>query len=165
MKHDRTPACILCGEEKAGGDNWFLLTENRWLDRLKVLYWDEALAGQQGVHCACSAAHLEQLVVHWMTTGSLEYPFARVPLEGENPLRELAAFRVPSCFEVNTRSARQIGELAVDRDSLQRALIENPQSLSAILDALLSAVDGHPINDTVETEEAESAFWMASREI
>ena len=59
-----------------------MLTENEWTDRLKILSWNETLAGHQGVLAACGAAHVQQMVVHWMAVGSLEYPLARVPRVG-----------------------------------------------------------------------------------
>jgi hypothetical protein len=36
--------------------------------------------------------------------------------------------------------ARQIGELAVDRESMERVLSDSPQSLQTILDALMDAL-------------------------
>jgi hypothetical protein len=57
-----------------------MLTENQWTDRLKILSWNETLAGHQGVLAACSAANVQQMVVHWMAVGSLEYPLARYHL-------------------------------------------------------------------------------------
>ncbi len=35
---------------------------------------------------------------------------------------------------------RQIGELAVDRESIERVLSDSPQSLQTILDALMDAL-------------------------
>jgi hypothetical protein len=64
-------------EQRQAQDGWFVLVENRWTDRLKILAWSEALASVDETHLACGAAHVKQLVVHWMTMGSLEYPFAK----------------------------------------------------------------------------------------
>src|ERR1700752_2981693 len=72
--------CAICGDERSSGETWFLVVENRWEDRIRLLRWHDGLAGREGVHRACSARHVEELVVHWMTTGSLEYPFARTAL-------------------------------------------------------------------------------------
>src|SRR5262245_60941734 len=69
--------CALCDEPRClTEDCWFLLVESRWQDRLKILKWDSTLALTPGFHSACCAAHAQLLVVHWMTTGSLTYPFA-----------------------------------------------------------------------------------------
>lgn len=52
--------------------------ENRWEDKLSILDWHDSLSRAAGVHRACCAAHVRELVVHWITMGSLNYPFARV---------------------------------------------------------------------------------------
>src|SRR5438067_4386704 len=80
MQQMRKHLCAICGDEKSAGRLWFLLAENRWEDKLKILQWDPQLARQDGIRRACSAAHVQELVVHWMTTGSLSYPFARAPM-------------------------------------------------------------------------------------
>jgi hypothetical protein len=84
MKTGTPVCCTICGEVRTHPDGWFLLTENQWTDRLKILSWNEALVGHQGVLAACSAAHVQQMVVHWMAVGSLEYPMAGTI--GHNPL-------------------------------------------------------------------------------
>jgi hypothetical protein len=132
--------CAICGEEKSPDDHWFLITESRWQDKLKILHWDDRLAAQAGIYHACSPAHVQETVVHWMTTGGLNYPFARV-----SPLtRSRSGLRHGTLLaelpEVDTSGARQIGELSVHRESMQRVLSENPYSLSTILEALLSAL-------------------------
>jgi hypothetical protein len=66
--------CAFCLEPRLYSDGWFLLTENRWTDRLKILGWNEALATKPGVHAACGAEHVQQLVIHWMAMGTLDYP-------------------------------------------------------------------------------------------
>jgi hypothetical protein len=90
---------------------------------------------------------VRELVVHWMITGRLDYPFAVVPPA------------VPSCdgnhsldlnetkpIEVDVRGSRLVGELAVHRESLTRILQENPQSLSGVLEALIAAIGGSTTN-------------------
>ena len=39
--------------------------------------------------------------------------------------------------DLDMAAARQIGELAVDRESMERVLSDSPQSLQTILDALI----------------------------
>src|SRR5256885_9879912 len=74
--------CAICGEERLGGSTWFLVAEYRWDDKLKILHWSDYLVAYDGVEAACSTAHVRELVVHWMTTGSLRYPFARALYQG-----------------------------------------------------------------------------------
>ena len=137
--------CTICGEGRPGRQRWFLVVEDRWLDKLKILHWDDRLATVPGMHCVCSAQHLQQLVIHWMTTGSVDHPFARVEfgLEGYQRRRSL---RPPASVMEGTRG-QQIGELAVHRESMQRVLGERPECLQTILDALLSALQREPRRD------------------
>lgn len=136
-------ACAICGDEKAALDHWFLVAESRWQDRLKILHWDDQLAVQAGILHVCSPAHVQEIVVHWMATGGLDYPFARVPARPRRRAlrREILESDHP---EVNTEGVRQIGEISVDRENIGRVLSENPYSLSVILDALLGALQRDP---------------------
>jgi hypothetical protein len=118
---------------------WFLVTESHWQDRLRVLQWQDEIAEREGMYGACCPAHVEELVIHWMTTGSLDFPFATtaspVKLGRRVPLALL-----PVMAEPDTRGARQIGELAVHRESMSRLLNDSPDSLQLILDELTRAL-------------------------
>src|SRR5437867_6940065 len=59
MQKSRVYTCVICGEEKPDHDSWFLLAENQWEDKLKVLQWNEQLAKSGAL--ACSPAHVEEL--------------------------------------------------------------------------------------------------------
>jgi len=135
----KAPACSICGEPRPGNQRWILVTEDRWQDKLRILHWDDYLAAQESTHCACSAAHLEELVVHWMTTGSLDHPFAR-PYSGAEVLRRQRRVGWTARNDFGSHGPKLIGELTVHRESMQRVLSENPQSLQTILDALLSGL-------------------------
>jgi hypothetical protein len=135
--------CAICGGKRLGTERWFLVAENRWEDKLKVLQWNERLAAHEGNQRACSAAAVEELVVHWMTTGSLGYPFARAGF-GVGTARLIGGTR-DATGEVDTRGVHLIGELAVHRESMERVLFESPQSLRTILDALLEALRARPL--------------------
>ena len=132
--------CVICHEEHMGSNGWFLLTENRWTDRVKIFGWNDVLASQPGVHAACCAGHVQQLVVHWMATGSLEYPFAQSRPARRRSLRARAERPVAVHPEPDVPGSRALSELAVHRESLERVLVENPESLVGILSALLSAL-------------------------
>jgi hypothetical protein len=153
MDARRVCQCAICGEEKSEDDHWFLVTESRWQDKLKVLHWDDHLAAQAGIYHICSPAHVQETVLHWMATGGLDYPFARVSaVRTRSAMRPGILLSEPQ--EVDTSSARQIGELSVDRESISRVLSENPYSLSVILDALLSALqrDTNAVESKMESE-------------
>jgi len=143
-------SCTICDQKAALGQHWFALAQNRLEDRLSIFHWED-LAGLGRVHGACSPAHVRELVIHWMVTGSLDYPFAEpVPRRGRAapspaPLWEWNASKWPL--------AVPIGELAVDRDAVQRVLRENPAGLEAILnelnDALEKSIEDLPVAGTL----------------
>ena len=154
-----TRICSICGDGNQCNGRWFLIVENSWEDKLKILEWSEHLAWHAGVHQACSVAHVQELVVHWMTTGSLNYPFAELRFLGRSrPVRSPG--RGIANFETRTRP---IGELAVHRESMQRVLSESPHSLKAILDALLAALRQDPPeirrNLELENDELQPISW------
>ena len=135
---NRAHVCTICDRVRQPGETWFLVTESRWQDRLKVLHWQNRLAEQASLYPVCSAAHVQELVVHWMTAGSLEYPFARVSSESPRiGWRRLLQEHV----EVDISEGELLGELAVHRDSMRRVLRDSPQSLGVILSALVSALE------------------------
>jgi hypothetical protein len=137
MRIEQVAECTICGCTRDPEDDWFLMIESRWQDKVKILQWQEQLAGQAEVSQLCSPAHVQELVVHWMTTGGLDYPFAR--LENRERAQSHRLGRAVTDFDI--RSAQQIGELAIHRESIERILRESPYSLTAILDALLGALE------------------------
>src|SRR5439155_23264583 len=71
-------ACAICGKLTVGDERWLLMVENRWQDRLKILHWDNPIATMKGVKVVCGAEQAREIVVHWMTTGSMAYPFCPI---------------------------------------------------------------------------------------
>jgi hypothetical protein len=112
------PFCAICLEPRTEADGWFLLTENRWTDRLKILGWNDALVSEPGVHAACGASHVQRLVIHWMATGTLAYPVARSRPAARKSSRKRPADPVPPHAEPDTRGSKVLGELSVHRESL-----------------------------------------------
>ena len=157
-------ACTICGEERLTGQVWFLVAESYWEDKLKVLRWQDELARRRGIYAACSAGHVQELVVHWMTTGSLDYPFATVGFEFQKG-RPPAGVFTHVIEEPDTRGARQIGELAVDWESVRRALKEDPVSLQVILDELLNALERESTGIGARLESADAMCYGFPREI
>jgi hypothetical protein len=146
MNHIKSHRCAPCGEERSPHQARFLLAENTWEDKLTILQWDAEIASRAGIQVACSIGHVEELVIHWMITGRLDYPFARIAL-GATTWRNIATRGAP----IDTSGGRQIGELAVHRESMERLLAENPKSLKMVLDALIDALrhetlDAEPVS-------------------
>src|SRR5207245_11027161 len=96
-----------------------------------------------------------------MTTGSLDYPFA--PTSTRPRWRPRQPWRA-SC-DLDMTGVRQIGELAVDRESIERVLSDRPQSLQTILDALMDALrqETSSLYKAVESEEEEELLAIPSR--
>ena len=100
------------------------------------------------MYSVCGQRHVRELVVHWMTTGCLHYPFAEIPssvqdkvYKPSSPAIRLGSHRVPE----------ELGEVAVDREAVARALVENPLSLNAVLDELAIVLE----NESLEAPEVE----------
>jgi len=132
--------CKICQAEQSPEHNWFLLIENEWEDRIKILQWNDVLAKYPGVHCACSTAHTKQLVAHWMATGSLDHPFALAG-DRQDGMGNHYHSKAGSSATPDVSGAVQLGELAVHRETLRKVLEENPHSLSSILEALVSGLE------------------------
>ena len=126
--------CSICGRENASEAGWFLVAENGWGDRLKILKWDKAMALQQGLHAACSTGHLEKIVASWLVTGTLRIVQPRIGSEQRS-----AAIS----HHLDIVGNRQLGEIAVDRVTLRRAVAENPMALVHLLRTLIHALDRH----------------------
>ena len=143
MRQRANAVCTICGVKKTAPNTWFVVVENRWEDTLRVLRWDDELTRTVGAHAACCIAHVQELVLHWMTTSSLNYPFAKPPwLEASLGLPQ-GAWDLK--MEIDTGEARVLGELAVDREAIKRVLNESPHSLISMLGALKTALLDEPV--------------------
>ena len=132
------PRCSICGKYKKDAEAWFLITESLRDDKLIIWRWNLSMAGPPPMHPVCSPRHVRELVVHWMTTGCLDYPFASA-----DQIRPLAPPASSLCQANHDAQLApyQVGEIAVHRESITRALQENPVSLNVILDELMYALD------------------------
>jgi hypothetical protein len=155
------PSCAICHVRRQGEASWFLLVEKHWEDKLRVLGWDDHLAAQEGVQCACSAFHVQQLVAHWMTTGNLGYPMATSKPTRRVVLPWPKLQRLPKDIEAKQSGGKSLGELSVDRESLNRVLQEQPESLLSVLDALMNALKSVPdeLHNVGEGERKDPLAW------
>jgi hypothetical protein len=159
--------CRVCQSESGQGANWFLLVENDFEDRLKILSWSETLASCEQVYAVCCPAHVQKLVTHWMATGSLDYPLVRAP---EAPMRasDWLGRGVAQPDRVRELGkVEQLGDLAVDRDSVHRLLLEDPDSLGPVLDALMIALTKNAAGDfagfSLATDDAQGSGFVYLR--
>jgi hypothetical protein len=139
--------CEVCGIRQKSGD-WFLVSEDRDRNTLQILKWSNRLAEHPGMRHLCSAAHVEELVSHWMVDDTLDYGY---PGE-DGASAPLAADAMDEAY--------RLGELLLDRSSFA-ALGERPDMLSSILDAIdgaLQASDG--ARSLLEGEDEEAAVQL-----
>ena len=71
----------------------------------------------------------------------------------------------PRMTAIDIQGARQIGELAVHRESIGRALRENPDSLQIILDDLADALEREATGVTTEIDKDVNITYGMPREI
>lgn len=127
--------CSVCGMEGSDHSGWFLVMENRWLDRLKVLHWHPLLAEQAQIQSVCGKFHLKTLITHWLIHANLQL-LARGASDWA-----LAAGSDPAELACDPASmARLVGELAIHREALSLAWSGSPETLECILSALIGGL-------------------------
>jgi hypothetical protein len=128
--------CSVCGLDSIRRTGWFLVVENRWLDRLKILSWHSSLATRKDMQSVCCRQHLKTLIGHWLTQASLRLPPAQhrpLPIGSDSNLTDL---------DLGPQSlGRLLGELSVHRESFSRGWSGSPAALECILDALITIGD------------------------
>jgi hypothetical protein len=125
--------CSVCGLDIFRHAGWFLVVENRWLDRLKIHSWHSSLASQKDMTSVCCWEHLKALIDHWPNQASLRLPPARNP--------PLPTGRDPTLSDVDLGPhsvSHLLGELCVHRESFSRVWLGSPEAFECILDALLT---------------------------
>jgi hypothetical protein len=128
----KRPVCAVCGLETFRHKGWFLVFENRWLDRLKILSWHSALAAQPNMRSICCKQHLKTITEHWLTQASL-----RLPETYSEAMPVHNAWNVDPDLGPDS-IGHLVGELAVHRESLSRVWSGSPAALECILDALIA---------------------------
>jgi len=140
-------ACAICGARRNQRETWFLLTENKWQDRLNIWRWNPRMAGAASVYSLCSPWHVREMVVHWMATRCLDYPFASF---GDSSGRRTESDSPQEIGVPPEHKTTYLGEIAVDRDGLSRVLRENPLILNTILGELIAVLEKELPEDTEE---------------
>jgi hypothetical protein len=144
MKPAAVYYCEVCGAAQKG-KGWFLVAQDEDRNTLQILKWNSRLAEHPGMRHVCSAAHVEDLVSHWMLDDSLDY--------GWSP--EGGAY-TPLAGEAMDESYR-LGELMLDRSSFA-TLGERPDMLSSILEAIDGVLQAPAsARSLLEAEEEEEA--------
>jgi hypothetical protein len=128
--------CSICDLKSSSGQHWFAVAQSPEEDRLSIFHRED-LASPHCIRDACSSAHARELVIHWMITGSLDYPFAE-PAPRHRPAQRTFPFWQ---WYVEQPIPTPICELAIDRDAVLRLLYENPAGLEVILNELNEALE------------------------
>src|SRR6266849_3389980 len=89
----RSP-CSVCGLDTLRHSGWFLVVENRWLDRLKILSWHSALASQKDVKSVCCRQHLKTRLALWLA--NCRFIASPFPASGQVPPQPSNASSTPS---------------------------------------------------------------------
>ena len=131
--------CAVCGAQARRHAGWFLVVEDHWMDRIKILSWHPLLACQANMHGVCCEQHLKTLLTHWLTnvnlklmaTGASSWPQASLnpPSEGDSTMMSVG---------------RLVGELAVHRESLSRVWTGSAEALECIVSALTRGLADRP---------------------
>jgi hypothetical protein len=137
--------CVICGHRKAANEIWFSVTEDCELDRVIVWLWTRRFSRDPRSHPVCSHGHARELIVHWMATGCLHYPFATDPRPSQRLVSSAGA------CSATAEWGQWLAELSVDRGSVQRILAENPYSLNLIFEELMIALGAKCEDEEPET--------------
>lgn len=133
-------ACAICGRENVS-DAWFVIFNDPCLDKLTISQWDEAMSYTAELCVVCSPRHVEELVVHWMVTGSLDYPLASSTTAAPDRRKTSAA-------AATTNWKAPLAELVIHRESVTRTLGDNPYAFAPLLLALTSALRPQDANES-----------------
>jgi hypothetical protein len=110
-------SCVVCGIETKRHAGWFLVMENCWLDRVRVLSWPPVLAREGRMRGVCGKQHLKTLVTHWLNNANLQL-VAGGHLPGR--LRSTSVNAGPTTLP--SPWGKVLGELAVQRESLSHRI-------------------------------------------
>jgi len=130
-------SCVVCGIETKRHAGWFLVTDNYWVDRVKVWSWHPVLARQVGMQGVCGKVHLKVLLMHWLNHANLQLVperFERLHVIGREMARRGSSY-VPHA------AGRVLGELAVERDHLSAGWTGSPQATEYILNTLIAETE------------------------
>ena len=124
-------SCAICGSALEGKVNAFGVMQDFREDRVRVFAWED-VGCVSGIRGACCVGHVRELVVHWMVTERLDYPFAEGMVVDESNWQDADASQFGK--------AVPLGELSVDHESVRRIAQEDANWLAVILNELDEAL-------------------------
>ncbi len=129
-------SCVVCGIETKRHAGWFLVMENCWLDRVRVLSWHPVLAREGRMRGVCSKQHLKTLVTHWLNHANLQ-----LVAGGASPWLPAVDTRQRGSNDSAFSMGKVVGELAVQRESLSKVWTGSPEARECILNALIGGTE------------------------
>ena len=123
--------CSVCGLDSFSRSGWFLVVENRWLDRLRILTWHPSLASKKGFQSVCGRQHLKVLIAYWLEQANLR----QLSSPEEPPPNSSACCCSDDLFQSGA-GAMLVGELSVFRDEDSQMWEGSAATLDSIIDAL-----------------------------
>jgi hypothetical protein len=141
MDHDsgKRLSCVVCGIETKRHSGWFLVTDNYWLDRIKILSWHPVLAREKGMRGVCGKPHLKLLLTHWLSHATLQ-----LLASGRAPLPTSLDTLPGSYSSASFAAGRVVGELTVERDHLSPVWTGSPEAMECTLNALVRNTETRP---------------------
>ncbi len=137
MVRDRTHdlPCAVCGIETKRHSGWYLVMENCWVDRVKVLSWHQLLAREGNMRGVCGKECLKTILTHWLNHANLQL-MATGDSAVSTALNPGTTRTDDSAFAVG----RVVGELAVERESFSQVWTGSPEAMECILNALIGGM-------------------------
>jgi len=129
-------SCVVCGIETKRHAGWFLLMDNCWLDRVRVLSWHPVLAHEGKMRAVCGKQHLKTLLTHWLNHANLQ-----LVASGASPWPPALDTSLSLSSYSACSTGKVVGELAVQRDSLSRVWTGSPEARECILNALIGDIE------------------------
>jgi hypothetical protein len=137
-------SCVVCGIETKRHAGWFLVMDNCWLDRVKIVSWHPTLARDGRMRGVCGKQHLKTLLTHWLNHANLQlvasgaspWPIALDDSQGRSNYSTISIGKV-------------VGELAVQREAISRVWTGSPEAMECILNALIGGMDTEPHGPTI----------------
>ena len=156
--------CAVCGLDSFSRNGWFLVAENRWLDRLRIFTWHPSLASHKDFQSVCGRQHLKVLIAYWLNQANLRL----LSSSDDCPPNPNAACCSDDDFQLPA-SAALLGELSVYREGHSHAWVGSPAALESILDALTpTEIDASIYQaqaSSTPTETSSFKIFQASQEL
>ncbi len=118
--------CAVCGCENSIRSNWFVVSEDRWLDQLSILSWDAHFAGQSHARSVCGEKHLRTLLIHWLFRANLDF-------SGERNTRMAVGATEIHRRDGRGQGGRLLGALSVHRELADGAWSGSASAIESIL--------------------------------